>query len=239
MIVSILYISLCLILLLSPPLPPLPHTLLLSLLELRPHQPKDQKLVAECGRIRDMANVSTGYTEAPISVVTVCNLILQKVLDLLYSEVPELRRPVPSFDSPSTGYSSHCFFINVVMIEIHQMRISAQTQMALGPGLSDLATLVLLLNHLQVSVLISCIDSHSYDPTIADKLKALFGSTGKTNTVVYDPNYATMDPVPHNTTSSSPFLVHVPQSVSSTHYQGEAGRPSGVGKYIIFRNSVS
>ena len=30
--------------------------------ELRPNQPKDQKLVSECGRIRDMANVSTMAT---------------------------------------------------------------------------------------------------------------------------------------------------------------------------------
>ena len=47
--------------------PPLPLTLpspspFPSHTELRPNQPKDQKLVSECGRIRDMANVSTMAT---------------------------------------------------------------------------------------------------------------------------------------------------------------------------------
>lgn len=41
----------------------------------------------------------------------------------------------------------------------------------------------------------------------ADKLKTLFGTSTKATPLVYDPSYATMDPVPHNvyggTTSSA------------------------------------
>ncbi|XP_064406565.1 uncharacterized protein LOC135351492 isoform X2 [Halichondria panicea] len=56
--------------------------------KLRPHQPKSESLVAECGRIRDMAS---------------------RILDMLYEDTPELRRkPAPSVsynDSNSTGQS--------------------------------------------------------------------------------------------------------------------------------------
>ena len=61
-----------------------------------------------------------------------------------------------------------------------------------------------------------------------DKLKALFGTAGKPNTVVYDANYATMDPVPHNASANSPFTVHVPNTGGAKRYQGSDGVPSGL-----------
>ncbi len=46
---------------------------------------------------------------------------------------------------------------------------------------------------------------------VADRLKTLFGSSNKADTLVYDPSYATMDPVPHNVSSSqSAFSVDIP-----------------------------
>ena len=45
---------------------------------------------------------------------------------------------------------------------------------------------------------------------VADRLKSLFGSSGKSDALVYDPSYATMDPVPHNVSSQSTFSVNVP-----------------------------
>ena len=65
---------------------------------------------------------------------------------------------------------------------------------------------------------------------LAEKLKSLFGTTGKSNAVVYDPSYATMDPVPHNSSANTPFTVHVPNTGNPHRYQGSEGRPAGVRK---------
>ena len=73
---------------------------------LKPSQPKDGRLVVECNRIRDMANVSssthyTPYLYYPMLYhVTLCytkwlndcfTFLLQKLLDTVYSDTPELR----------------------------------------------------------------------------------------------------------------------------------------------------
>lgn len=73
--------------------------------------------------------------------------------------------------------------------------------------------------------------SHSHLPS-ADKLKRMFGSTGgsgggSSKPLVYDPGYATMDPVPHNTGSHSAFTPQISQAYHSGQFTGEEGLPTG------------
>ena len=67
----------------------------------------------------------------------------------------------------------------------------------------------------------------SLRPYEGDKLKALFGTSGKSpsNTVTYDPNYATLDPVPHNTGTNTPFTPQINSYSSGRYLDGPA--PSG------------
>ena len=70
----------------------------------------------------------------------------------------------------------------------------------------------------------------------ADKLKRMFGSTGGSGgsdsrkPLVYDPGYATLDPVPHNTSTHTTFTPQISQAYKAAQFAGEEGIPAGASK---------
>ncbi len=73
----------------------------------------------------------------------------------------------------------------------------------------------------------------NYFPFTADKLKRLFGSTGgggggdSRKPLMYDPGYATLDPVPHNAGTHTTFTPHISQAYKPAQFTGEEGVPAG------------
>ena len=92
----------------------------------------------------------------------------------------------------------------------------------------------------------SYIHAHTHMQTLihththaADKLKSMFTRVGggsprsSGGTKVYDPSYATMDPVPHNSATSTPFTPQInsmTQSYSSSSRFVEGPMPTGSGE---------
>ena len=72
---------------------------------------------------------------------------------------------------------------------------------------------------------------------VADKLKRMFGSSSggsggySSKPLVYDPGYATMDPVPHNTTAHSNFTPQMTQAYQPAKFTGEEGIPTGARRF--------
>ena len=85
---------------------------------------------------------------------------------------------------------------------------------------------LLCINHTNTFILYMHTLTHTNKQT-ADKLKSLFGtSTKQPKPVTYDRIYATMDPVPHNANSSSPYTPQIQHGYSPAKYT-EGSMPSG------------
>ena len=67
----------------------------------------------------------------------------------------------------------------------------------------------------------------------------MFGSTSgggggsSSRPLLYDPGYATMDPVPHNTTAHSNFTPQMTQAYQPAKFAGDEGIPTGARTFSL------